>query len=116
MYSLIHRPHRRKSDHFADALAVGEKHAETINADAKSAHRRHAEGQGLDKILVDRMRRLVRPALLLGLFEETRALLARIVKLTEGVGDFPAIDESLETLRHIGPLGPGLGERRNILR
>jgi hypothetical protein len=113
---LPHRFHGGEGDHVADALTVGHQHAEAVEADAKPAHRRHAKRQSLDEILVDRMRRPVGPAFLLGLFEKARALLARVVQLAERIGDFPAVHVSLEPLRDLRPVGPGLGERRDFLR
>ena len=106
------RLQQRERDDVADAAGVREQHDETVDADAESAGRRHADFQGLDEVDVHLGHRFfgILPGQLRG---KQFFLQPGIVELGVGVGQFHTVDVELEPLGHAGVAGLPLRERAN---
>src|SRR5687768_8194554 len=112
----LSRPHQREQNHVADRSAVGEKHHQTIDANALTPRGRQAVFEGADVVLVHGVRFLVAGVTPGELRLEPAALFGRVVQLTERVRHFEAADVELEPLDGIRIVRLLLRERRHLGR
>src|SRR5579884_110930 len=108
--------HGREKDDVADGFLVGHKHGETVDADAEATGRGHADFHSLQEIFVEELGLFVALGALAHLVFEAGALVDGVVQFGEGVAQFQAADEGLETLGQAGELRMLLGQRRDFQR
>src|SRR3954454_18309405 len=98
MSTLYALAHRWKQLHFADRIASAEQHHEPVDADPDATGGRHSVLERQDVVLVVGLRLLVAALAILDLLLEARALVVRIVQLSEGVREFHPARKALEAL------------------
>src|SRR5580700_488819 len=110
------RTHCWEQQHVADRRGVGEHHNQPVDTDAETAGGWHPHLDGLEKVLVDGWDLGVPGGAQAGLLLEARALIDRIVQLTECVGKLAAGDDQLESLDKPGIIAMAACQRAHLGR
>src|SRR5581483_5718983 len=106
--------HGGEENHIADGLLVGHEHSKTINADAETSGRRHADFKCLQEVLVEHLRLFISLRALVRLVLETRPLVQGIIQFGKGVPHLQATNERLKAIGQTRKLTVLLGQRRDI--
>ena len=118
---LLHGAQVGKENHFADRIAIGEQHRQPVDAQAEAAGGRHAVGQRLHVVDVDRVglvvaKRVVAAVGLVIFGQKALQLVERVVDFAKGVEQLHAADKALEALDKARVVRRGLGQRANVAR
>ena len=95
---LVARAQLREEDDFPQRAPAGEKHQQSVDADAETTGGRHAVLEGEDEVVVQLVSFLVARRAVRRLLEEAGALVLGVVQLAEGVCYLYTPGEGLESL------------------
>ena len=105
---------RGEEDHVANRRLIREEHGQPIDPHAQTSGRRHAVFERPHVVFIDRMCLVVTGFLEAGLLIEAPPLVDGIIQLREGIGNFHARHEKLESLSKVGVVAMRLRERTEL--